>query len=111
MHSQIAVALVLIAFAVLCQGQGNPLFTGQPGCLTQEELTVGVYRHFRNTRAYWRCQVLGVAAIFELCPQTHKFLDTVKECVPWNQWVWTPTVAPPSSPVVVVSQLPVFNQQ
>ncbi|KAM7360719.1 uncharacterized protein ACRADG_007217 [Cochliomyia hominivorax] len=97
---------LLILFAVISafiatnkvEAQGNPLYTGQPGCLTVEELSVVLYPHFRNKRAYWRCSVLGQAATFELCPIGEGFLAAEKTCVPWTEWYWTPTVAPPSSP-------------
>ncbi|XP_065358380.1 uncharacterized protein LOC135952393 [Calliphora vicina] len=87
-----------IVASSLVQAQGNPLYTGQPGCLTEEELIVTLYPHFRNKRAYWRCSVLGQAATLELCPIGDGFLATEKTCVPWINWQWTPTVAPPSSP-------------
>lgn len=94
--------LVVVLLTILAIGQVQaaltPQYSGQPGCKTDAELTVGVYRHFRNNRAYWRCSQLGVAATMELCPYDQGFLESARACVPWAQWTWTPTVAPPSSP-------------
>ncbi|XP_073820161.1 uncharacterized protein [Musca autumnalis] len=97
----VALLVVFVAFLALSQvqAQGNPFYTGQPGCQTEEEVSVGVYRHFRNKRAYWRCSVLGEPATLEFCPFLSGYLDEAKACVPWALWYWTPTVAPPSSPV------------
>uniref|UniRef100_A0A1I8PFD4 Chitin-binding type-2 domain-containing protein n=1 Tax=Stomoxys calcitrans TaxID=35570 RepID=A0A1I8PFD4_STOCA len=95
-----AVCFLLFALAVTCQAQGfsDPLYTGQPGCLTEGELTVGVYPHFRLKSAFWRCSVLGQAATLEVCPPAQGFLEPARACVPWTLWYWTPTVAPPSVP-------------
>lgn len=94
--------IAISASIAICQAevQGNPLYTGQPGCQTEEELSVVLYPHFRNKRAYWRCSVLGQPAAFELCPLGEGFLAAEKTCVPWINWYWSPTVAPPSSPVI-----------
>lgn len=94
--------LAVLLVAVLAYDQVHaylaPQYSGQPGCKTDEELTVGVYRHFRNKRAFLRCRELGVAATLELCPYNQGFLESARACVPWSQWTWTPTVAPPSLP-------------
>ena len=79
--------------------QGNPLYTGQPGCQTEEELSVALWPHFRNKRAYWICTVEGQPAALELCPIGQGFLAAERACVPWIDWYWTPTIAPPSSPI------------
>lgn len=97
-------AILLVALALgHVQAQGNPVYTGQPGCLTEEEIAVGVYRHFRNKRAYWVCSVLGEPSSLQLCPIGEGFLEAVRACVPWLEWYWTPTVSPPSSPVVTIA--------
>lgn len=83
---KIIILLVVISAIIgtsQIQAQGNPLYTGQPGCLTEEELTVTLYPHFRNKRAYWRCSVLGQGATLELCPIGEGFLVTERTCVPW----------------------------
>uniref|UniRef100_A0A1L8EJ68 Putative secreted protein n=1 Tax=Haematobia irritans TaxID=7368 RepID=A0A1L8EJ68_HAEIR len=104
-------SLILLGIAVACQaqllnqglnnnnGNNNPVYTGQPGCQTEEELTVGVYAHFRMKNGYWRCTVLGQPATLEVCPVAQGFLEPARACVPWGLWYWTPTVAPPSFPV------------
>uniref|UniRef100_A0A1A9WBK5 Chitin-binding type-2 domain-containing protein n=1 Tax=Glossina brevipalpis TaxID=37001 RepID=A0A1A9WBK5_9MUSC len=90
---------VVLFFAVLAIAQANFIFTGQPGCKTDEEMKVVNYRHFKNKTAYWKCVAKGKPGIFQRCPNTHGYLDDVKACVPWNQWYWTPIVSvPPSSP-------------
>lgn len=80
------------------QQQDNPAYTGQPGCQTEEEVSVGLYPHFRIKRAYWKCSVLGQPAVLEYCPIAQGYLDPAKACVSWIEWYWTPTVAPPSIP-------------
>ncbi|KAI8130617.1 hypothetical protein FF38_02765 [Lucilia cuprina] len=103
------ILFIIISAIIACcqvQAQGNPLYTGQPGCLTEEELTVALYPHFRNKRAYWKCSVLGQAAALEFCPIAEGFLAVERTCVPWINWYWTPTVAPPSSPIQQNEELP-----
>lgn len=99
-----AVIAILFLAVALSQAQNDAAYTGQPGCLTEEEVTVGVYPHFRIKRGYWKCSVLGQAATLEQCPIAQGFLEPARACVPWAQWYWTPTVAPPSAPVVAVTE-------
>ncbi|XP_075149026.1 uncharacterized protein LOC142222660 [Haematobia irritans] len=100
-----AVCLIVFAIAVACQAQGNqalnnnPAYTGQPGCQTEEEVTLALYPHFRLRNAYWRCSVLGQPATLEMCPVAEGFLEPLRACVPWGLWYWTPTVAPSSAPL------------
>ncbi|XP_017052342.1 uncharacterized protein LOC108095684 [Drosophila ficusphila] len=79
---------------------GKP--TGQPGCQTEEELTVALYPHFYLKNAYWICSAQGVPATLAQCPIASAWLDSAKRCVPWSEWTWSPTVLPPSEPAVAV---------
>ncbi|XP_017871977.1 PREDICTED: uncharacterized protein LOC108619737 [Drosophila arizonae] len=90
---------VCLALASCCLASpwGKP--SGQPGCQTEEELAVGAYRHYYRKNQYWVCQVLGVPASPAYCPIAQAWLDDVKACVPYSEWYWTPTVAPPSQPL------------
>uniref|UniRef100_A0A1L8EHV9 Putative secreted protein n=1 Tax=Haematobia irritans TaxID=7368 RepID=A0A1L8EHV9_HAEIR len=90
--------IVLFAIFALSPAGIPPQFSGQPGCKTEEELQVGVYRHFKKKVAYWECTQLGVPASLRFCPNDKGFLESARACVPWVEWYWTPTVAPPSSP-------------
>ncbi|XP_030370805.1 uncharacterized protein LOC115621325 [Scaptodrosophila lebanonensis] len=90
---------VLCLLAVNAVPLDNP--TGQPGCQTEEELSVVNYRHLRNKTLYWICQEQGVPAALGQCPVAHGWLDDVKECVHFSLWYWTPTVQPPSQPAQV----------
>uniref|UniRef100_A0A1L8EHI3 Putative secreted protein n=1 Tax=Haematobia irritans TaxID=7368 RepID=A0A1L8EHI3_HAEIR len=90
--------VVIFAILALSRAAILPQYSGQPGCKTHEELQIGVYRHFKNKTAYWQCTQLGVPASLQYCPNDKGFLETARACVPWAEWYWTPTVAPPSSP-------------
>ncbi|XP_073820160.1 uncharacterized protein [Musca autumnalis] len=98
-------ALIAVSLAQV-QNPTDPTYTGQPGCLTEEEVAVGVYPHFRVKRGYWRCSVVGQPATLELCPVAQGFLEAARACVPWSQWYWTPTVAPPSYPAADATDVP-----
>ncbi|XP_075149028.1 uncharacterized protein LOC142222662 [Haematobia irritans] len=98
-----AAVFFIVFFTVLALSEADisdipPRYSGQPGCKTQEELQVRIYRHFKKKIAYWECTQLGVPATLRFCPYETGYLDAAKDCVSWRQWYWTPTVAPPSSP-------------
>ncbi|ALC45862.1 CG14245, partial [Drosophila busckii] len=71
-------------------------YTGQPGCQTEQELQVGVYRHFKRKDAYWQCTTLGQPASMQYCKNEEGYLDDQKQCVLWKDWYYTPTVMPPT---------------
>ncbi|KAH8311374.1 hypothetical protein KR044_005984, partial [Drosophila immigrans] len=73
--------------------------TGQPGCQTEEEISVQFYPHFYSKSQYWVCSALGVPATIGYCPVATGFLNDAKACVPWAEWYWTPTALPPSEPL------------
>lgn len=97
--------IVFLSIAMLITlSYGNPVATGEPGCQTEEELTVKLYRHFQNKTVYWECVALGQPAVLQQCPIAHGYLDPAKECVHFSLWYWTPTVAPPSAPATQVAE-------
>ncbi|XP_017140089.1 uncharacterized protein LOC108154339 [Drosophila miranda] len=73
--------------------------TGQPGCQTDQEITVATYPHFYLKNAYWICTTKDVPATLAACPKPSAWLDAVKACVPWSEWYWSPTALPPSEPL------------
>ncbi|KAH8417777.1 hypothetical protein KR222_005751 [Zaprionus bogoriensis] len=103
MHcSHLPLLLGLLALALVsCSSAaafGKP--NGQPGCQTEEEIEVALYPHFYIKNQFWICQTLGVPATIAYCPIATAFLNDAKACVAWVDWYWTPTVAPPSQPIV-----------
>lgn len=97
--SLLALLVALVSFGS-CSGaavSGKP--NGQPGCLTEEEISVAFYPHFYIKNQYWICQTLGVPATIGFCPIATAFLSDARACVPWSEWYWTPTVGPPSQPI------------
>ncbi|XP_068157047.1 uncharacterized protein [Drosophila tropicalis] len=67
---------------------------GQPGCKTQEELDIGVFRDNWDPTSYWKCEVLNEAATRIKCPSEMGYLDSVKECVNWESWNWEEPAEP-----------------
>ncbi|XP_016998338.1 uncharacterized protein [Drosophila takahashii] len=94
-----AVFLILGCFS-FSEGAAVGKPTGQPGCLTAEEVEVKFYPHFYLKSSYWICSTQGVPATLGQCVVPSAYLDSAKACVPWSEWYWTPTVQPPSQPEV-----------
>ncbi|KAH8362843.1 hypothetical protein KR084_001603 [Drosophila pseudotakahashii] len=95
----LAVFLIL-GCSALAEGAAVAKPTGQPGCLTAEEVEVKYYPHFYLKSSYWICSTQGVPATLCRCAVTSAYLDSVKGCVLWADWIWTPTVLPPSQPKI-----------
>ncbi|KAI8044404.1 uncharacterized protein LOC128257568 [Drosophila gunungcola] len=91
---------LILACSSLCHGAAVAKPTGQPGCQTEEELTVAFYPHFYLKSSFWICSTQGVPATLGQCPIPTAWLDSVKACVPWPQWTWSPTALPPSQPEI-----------
>ncbi|KAL7728769.1 hypothetical protein ACLKA6_004133 [Drosophila palustris] len=90
----LCLAFISCCSAAAAYGKTN----GQPGCRTEEEISVGSYPHFHNKKQYWVCETLGVPARIAFCPVETAFLTAERICVPWAEWYWSPTVLPPSQP-------------
>ncbi|XP_055849441.1 uncharacterized protein LOC129914295 [Episyrphus balteatus] len=86
--------LLVLAVSSLAAPSGN----GQPGCATSQEIETVLYRNLWDPTAYWKCTELKVPASAGRCPDEEAFQDSVKKCVPWDQWTWEPLKAPPSVP-------------
>ncbi|EDW45145.1 uncharacterized protein LOC6617079 [Drosophila sechellia] len=91
---------LILGCSSFCSGAAVAKPTGQPGCQTAEELEVAFYAHFYLKSSFWVCSTQGVPATLAQCPVASAWLDSAKACVPWPQWVWSPTVQPPSQPEV-----------
>ncbi|EDV53514.1 uncharacterized protein LOC6555237 [Drosophila erecta] len=91
---------LILACCSCCSGAAVAKPTGQPGCQTAEELEVALFAHFYLKSSFWVCSTQGVPATLAQCPIANAWLDSAKACVPWPQWVWSPTVQPPSQPEV-----------
>ncbi|XP_037955434.1 uncharacterized protein LOC119685266 [Teleopsis dalmanni] len=82
-----AFALIVAALACAnadCNSDGN----GQPDCVGAR--AGQKYRNFWDPTHYWSCASDGAEADNVECPIATGFLDSVGECVSWDQWVWTP---------------------
>ncbi|EDV92619.1 uncharacterized protein LOC6563637 [Drosophila grimshawi] len=93
MKFQLAICLVLLAATSLANAYEGD---GQPACRSQEELDVAIYRDSWDPTAFWKCESLNEPASKLRCPAEMGFLDSVKECVPWEEWSWEKPKAPPS---------------
>ncbi|XP_068153401.1 uncharacterized protein [Drosophila tropicalis] len=104
-HLQLFVLALLLALfsqsSAASTGVTKP--TGQPGCQTENEISVAFYRHFYLKNYYWVCETQGVPATLAVCPVPSAWLDDLKACVPWSQWYWSPTELPPSEPSPAVA--------
>ncbi|XP_018785622.1 PREDICTED: uncharacterized protein LOC108966924 [Bactrocera latifrons] len=80
------------AFAML----GN----GQPNCTTQEEIDIRIFRNNWDPTSYWICEELNEPAILGRCPEQMAYLDSVKDCVSWDDWQWEQ----PADPLTAVEQ-------
>ncbi|XP_055905611.1 uncharacterized protein LOC129941091 [Eupeodes corollae] len=71
---------------------------GRPGCKTEQEITDKIYRNFWDSTCYWVCSELGKAATSVRCPDEEGFVYSLRKCVPWDEWIWEPLIAPLSTP-------------
>jgi len=93
MKLQLTICVVLLAACCLTNAYHGD---GQPGCKTQEELDIGVYRDNWDPTSYWKCENLNEPASKVRCPDEMGFMDSLKDCVVWEEWKWEKPIAPPS---------------
>ncbi|XP_017142946.1 uncharacterized protein LOC108156143 [Drosophila miranda] len=67
---------------------------GQPGCKTQTELDIAFFRNSWDPTSYWMCDELNVPATQMKCPEETGFVESLKNCVSWDEWEWESPVAP-----------------
>ncbi|XP_030370600.1 uncharacterized protein LOC115621176 [Scaptodrosophila lebanonensis] len=72
---------------------------GQPGCRTQEEVDIGIFRDNWDATSYWKCEKLNEPASRWRCPSETGFMDSLKDCVNWDEWKWEKPAAPLSEVV------------
>lgn len=95
MKLQLSLCVLLVVSCGLARAyNGN----GQPGCKTQAELEIGVFRNDWDPTAYWKCESLNKAGSEVRCPTDTAFMDSLKNCVSWDEWEWETPVAPLSEP-------------
>ncbi|XP_017081740.1 uncharacterized protein LOC108115009 [Drosophila eugracilis] len=82
--------LLIISFGLVNAYNGD----GQPGCKTQDELDIAVFRNNWDSTSYWKCETLNKPAIEIKCPDEMGFMDSLKNCVSWDEWEWEKPVAP-----------------
>lgn len=100
----ISVALFVFAAVIVLAAADNG--DGRPGCKTDEELAPNPkWRHNFDPSAFWLCQELGVAAervqcetVMEEGSEKRAFNVVTRECDTWENWTWSETSAPLSSP-------------
>ncbi|XP_017845391.1 uncharacterized protein LOC108601926 [Drosophila busckii] len=92
MKLQFALCFVILAASMANAYDGD----GQPGCKTQEELDIGVFRDNWDPSSYWKCETMDEPATKVRCPTESGFMDSLKDCVNWEEWQWEKPVAPPS---------------
>lgn len=61
---------------------------GQPNCTTQEEIDIHIFRNNWDPTSYWICEELNELAILGRCHEQMAYLDSVKDCVSWDDWHW-----------------------
>ncbi|KAH8312825.1 hypothetical protein KR044_013100 [Drosophila immigrans] len=93
MKLQLTFGLVLLAVCCLTNAYNGD---GQPGCKTQEELDIGLFRDNWDATSFWKCNELNEPASKVRCPDEMGFMDSLKDCVVWDDWKWEKPVAPPS---------------
>lgn len=91
MKMQLTICLVLLATCTLADVYNGD---GQPGCKTQEELDIGVFRDNWDPTAYWKCEILNEPASKLRCPSETGFIESLKDCVSWEDWKWEKPVPP-----------------
>ncbi|KAH8417770.1 hypothetical protein KR222_005686 [Zaprionus bogoriensis] len=91
MKLQLTIGLVLLAVCSLANAYEGD---GQPGCKTAEELDIAVFRDNWDPTSYWKCSTLNEPAARLRCPNEMGFVDSVKDCVSWDDWKWEKPVAP-----------------
>ncbi|KAM7349686.1 uncharacterized protein ACRADG_008531, partial [Cochliomyia hominivorax] len=78
-------ALVLALACVLaCDPHGN----NEPKC-SSSNLDVPI-RNFWDPTHYWLCKTADAPAESVRCPDSHGFDSAKGQCVPFDQWQWTP---------------------
>lgn len=95
MKLQLTICLVLLAICNLASAYDGD---GQPGCKSQEELDIAVFRDNWDATSYWKCETLNEPALKVRCPSEMGFMDSLKDCVNWEDWKWEKP-APPLSEV------------
>lgn len=102
MKTTLILAIGILATAV--SGQvGPPLpeipadHDGQPGCATRFEFR-RLWRNNLVPEQYWECRQWQEPARVRYCPVATRFLDSWQTCVPYEQWLWTPYLEPPTRP-------------
>ncbi|KAH8359118.1 hypothetical protein KR093_004463 [Drosophila rubida] len=93
MKLQLTIGIVLLAVCCLASAYDGD---GQPGCKTQEELDIGIFRDNWDSTSFWKCKELNEPATKVRCPDETGFMDSLKNCVSWDEWQWEKPVAPPS---------------
>ncbi|XP_017119883.1 uncharacterized protein LOC108141166 [Drosophila elegans] len=91
MKLQLALTALLVISCELVQAYNGD---GQPGCKTQAELDIAVFRNDWDPTSYWKCESLNKPAIEMKCPSETGFMDSLKNCVSWEEWEWEKPVAP-----------------
>ncbi|XP_055907333.1 uncharacterized protein LOC129942433 [Eupeodes corollae] len=85
--------LILAISSTIAAPRGN----GRPGCATSQEIHTRFYRNFWDPTAYWVCSELRKPASAARCQDEEAFMDSLRKCVPWNDWHWETIKSPPSS--------------
>ncbi|XP_037952496.1 uncharacterized protein LOC119684369 [Teleopsis dalmanni] len=68
---------------------------GRSGC--RDPIEVGeTYPHHFDHAKYWYCETLDVPATEMQCPHGLAYMHLLKECIPWDNWVWKQPENPPT---------------
>ncbi|EDW52140.1 uncharacterized protein LOC6611683 [Drosophila sechellia] len=87
-----ALLLICLAFFVALLSTGNacdPDSNNQPDCSVASNVQTNI-RNFWDPTRYWWCESSTSTATVVVCQGVSGFDPTKKECVPWNEWTWTP---------------------
>ncbi|XP_017057161.1 uncharacterized protein LOC108098609 [Drosophila ficusphila] len=86
--SALIVVLCSLGFAQAYEGNG------EPGCKTQAEIDIAVFRNNWDATSYWKCESLNQPASEMKCPSETGFMDSLKNCVSWEEWEWEKPLPP-----------------
>ncbi|XP_075161378.1 uncharacterized protein LOC142234146 [Haematobia irritans] len=61
---------------------------GMPTCDNDAQMNTTFFRNKFDPTAYWVCVELYEPPVLQRCPDQTAFLDSIKECVEWEDWEW-----------------------
>jgi len=94
------ILLLTLIFGLFFFYEANASYDGdgRPGCKTEEEMNIKVFRNTWDSTRYWVCENMNEPAVQVTCPPETGFMQSRKDCVSWEEWQWEEIVPPISEP-------------